>query len=79
MEERTKFFYLPFVALLAYTFGIIFILNAPFGINFSPGGGTIGEGILGTLVSLLLFVVIIALFLSIKKKRGDKNVKQYSN
>ena len=75
MEERTKFFYLPFVALLAYTFGIIFLTSAPFGVYFSPGGSPIEAGILSILVILLLFIVVLALFFSIRKKRRDKNVK----
>jgi len=79
MEERTKFFYLPFVALLAYTFGITFLMNAQLGINFSPGGAIIRGSALNILVTLLLFITILSLFFSVKKKRKDKNVKQYSD
>jgi len=79
MEESIKFFYLPFAALLAYTFGIIFLSSASLNINFSPGGAIIGGSTLGVLVTLLLFIVVLSLFFSVKKKRRDKNVKQYSN
>mgnify|MGYP001606002882 FL=1 len=75
MEERTKFFYLPFIALLAYTFGMIFSLSAPLGVNFSPGRGIIAGGMLNVLISLLLFIVILSLFFSVKKKRRDKSAK----
>ncbi len=74
MNNKKKYFYLPFASLLVYTFGAFFLFNFNSGgVSLSPGGGTLGNGVSISIVSGILFLVLLMLFFSVKKKNGEKN------
>jgi len=75
LENTKKYFYLPFAALLVYTFGVFFIIGSSIGggISLAPGGESFDDGTASITGIIIAVIVIIMLFLSVRKKRGDKN------
>ena len=67
-----KILLLPFIALLAYTFGFLYLENIPLispNISLSPGGVFFSSTITNiTILSMLVFAILI-LFITAKKKK----------